>query len=248
MINLPNPPVLSSDPSSQVVQLRTYLIQMSEQLNVALNTLDSAVKINQTVSQNDGGSAVTKDEAASQFVTLRSLIIKTADVISSEMESFKLEMDGKYVAISDFGEYQKDTKSAIEGNSEGITQNYSEIQSITNNLNDSNSTFSKYIMDTKAFIRTGSLYEDSDGRNVYGVAVGQWNEDTADGTPEGDTSHYLATFTSKKLSFWKDGSELAYLSNDKLYIQNAEILNSLTIDGKWEVTANGGFTVKWIGG
>ena len=42
--------------------------------------------------------------------------------------------------------------------------------------------------------------------------------------------------------------EVAYISDYKLYITNAEISGSLWLSGKFKIYYNGGLAFQWIGG
>lgn len=57
--------------------------------------------------------------------------------------------------------------------------------------------------------------------------------------------------TNEKISFTQNGAEVAYISDNKLYITNAEVLDRLTIGNPssgyfdWAVRANGNLGLKW---
>ena len=59
-----------------------------------------------------------------------------------------------------------------------------------------------------------------------------------------------ARFTSDRLTFYdKNNTEVAYISDYKLYIRNVEITETSKIGGFVDtVTANGGIVTKWVGG
>ena len=87
---------------------------------------------------------------------------------------------------------------------------------------------------------------------VLGVAVGQNLTAREVALPDGttqteiDQTAFRATFTAKKLSFWQDDLEIAYVSNNQLYITGITV--EKIISGKWEVSTNNGMAFKWIGG
>lgn len=56
-----------------------------------------------------------------------------------------------------------------------------------------------------------------------------------------------ATFTASKLSFWQDASEVAYVSNNRLYITNITVLEGVSI-GEWEISSENGLVIRWMGG
>ncbi|MEA5144331.1 MAG: hypothetical protein VB023_12280 [Oscillibacter sp.] len=54
-------------------------------------------------------------------------------------------------------------------------------------------------------------------------------------------------FTARKLSFYQDDVEVAYLSNNRLYITDAQITGRVFLGGDWQVERSNGLTLKWIG-
>lgn len=93
-----------ADAKTQVAQMRSYLYQMVEQLNWALNTLDSgktAVENGTVISTVSGGSGESTEEVLGKFNRLRDLIEKSAETAKSEIE----RLDGELGAV------KKDYKS-----------------------------------------------------------------------------------------------------------------------------------------
>lgn len=93
-----------ADAKTQVAQMRSYLYQMVEQLNWALNTLDSgktAVENGTVISTVSGGSGESTEEVLGKFKRLRDLIEKSAETAKSEIK----RLDGE------LGKVKKDYKS-----------------------------------------------------------------------------------------------------------------------------------------
>lgn len=93
-----------ADAKTQVAQMRSYLYQMVEQLNWALNTLDSgkaAVENGTVISTVAGGSGESSEEVLGKFKRLRDLIEKSAETAKSEIKRLDDEL----------GEVKKDYKS-----------------------------------------------------------------------------------------------------------------------------------------
>ena len=70
--------------------------------------------------------------------------------------------------------------------------------------------------------------------------------------PEALTQYYsffadLQASTASKLSFWQDASEVAYVSNNRLYITNITVLEGMSI-GEWEISSENGLVIRWMGG
>lgn len=63
-----------------------------------------------------------------------------------------------------------------------------------------------------------------------------------------NASGYIAKLDNQKLSFWDGETEVAYISNNKLFINNAEILQDLKIGNyKWITDSTGRMSLKWVG-
>ena len=80
------------------------------------------------------------------------------------------------------------------------------------------------------------------------MAVGQNLTTTEiDGQQVVEQNNFRAVFTAQRLSFWQDSTEIAYVSNNRLYITNITVLDSIGI-GSWRMDSGSGLTFKWIGG
>lgn len=266
MVNF-NPPPEGIDP-----KVYNYLYQLAELLNINAQRTVGAAPVQQApVSaapmQQTGGTKL--DEAT--YAALKGLIIKTADETTStqvnplQQELTKQakeladsiegltktvgEMSGEYVAKSEFGSYIQQINAEIEANPEAITQYYSFVSALKANIDAVNAGFEDYKTNTEGYIRSGIVYCDGDGRPVLGVAVGQNLTATeVDGKQVVDQNDFRATFTAKKLSFWQDATEVAYVSGNQLYIPGVAKLGGMQLGGKWDISIANGLAFKWIGG
>lgn len=234
-IRLPN--ITAASEAGQLAQIRSYLYQFAEQLQWAFNTLptggDGAVSTEMTVADTSGG--MTESEAQSTFNDIKSLIIKSADIVNAYYEQINERLEGEYVAQSDFGIYAEQTTQEIEKNSTAIEQNFQDIQQILTDIDVINEIVAN------AYIRSGLLYYDDDGAPVYGLEIGQQN--IVDGV---EVFNKFARFTSSRLSFYdKNDTEVAYISDYKMVITSAEIADSLTV-GRYVMDTAEGLTFKWV--
>ena len=228
-------------------QLYNYLYQMAEQLNIALNSLTPENFSEEARAQGIAGTAIEETQK-SQYDALKSLIIKTANVVRSEMDTLETELSSTYLAISDFGEYTQAADARIEANSQGVKQLYELSEQLSAQQEHTDTSFENYKISTSQFIHTGLLYYDSSNIPRYGVAVGE-NLTTIeiDGENVLERKNLYSTFTSDKLSFWQNDVEVAYVSNSKLFVTNIEILGNAIISN-WLIDTSTGFAIKWIGG
>ena len=137
-IDLRLPNIHGSD-REQLVQMRSYLYQLVGELQWALNNTTPASE--SVVIQTKGGgtvlpSASSSTEIETTFGALKPLIIKSAEIVQAYYEEIDnlLKLSGEYVAESDFGKYKEETALQIKANSTSITQQYSNIQTITTDL------------------------------------------------------------------------------------------------------------------
>ena len=64
----------------------------------------------------------------------------------------------------------------------------------------------------------------------------------------GVAGKFKTQITDQKLSFQESGKEVAYLSNQELYITQAQILNSLQLGNVgMTTTSKGGIMYQWRG-
>lgn len=247
-IRLPN--ITGATEKEKVSQISRYLYQLTEQLNFALNTVETEIsKVSSSLPDAEtGGSSPVSDEekALDNFNEIKSLIIKSADIVNAYYTEINERLTGEYVASSDFGEFTENTIHDIIKNNEYVSSSFSSVQTLKSNLDelyDENGEFSMEKV-TNGRIKAGELYTGEDGFPVYGVEIGQ--KKVQDGV---EIYNKFAQFTSDKLAFFNDGAEepFGYISYGKLYIQKAEIRDTLIL-GKYQIDTVNGLAFKWIGG
>jgi hypothetical protein len=217
--------------------MQNYMYQLVQQLNWALNTVETAQGGNASPSvvfkQGDNAS---QQDAEDTFNSIKALIIKSADIVMAYEETILTNFNGKYFADSDFGTYIEETKRSVEENSKGVTEVYEDIQTINGSLaslNDESRT-------TDAYIKRGLLGYDDKGYAIYGVEVGQTND--------GSFSRY-ARFTADRLSFYDaNGSEVAYIGAGCLYVVGKTVFNGEIQLGNYHTDTSDGLAFTWIEG
>jgi hypothetical protein len=239
-IDIRLPKITATSEAGKLEQLQSYLHQLVEQLNWALANVQTQPVEEEIkrVIQREG----KQQEASPQvtFNSIKSLIIKSADIVNAYEEKINKELEGKYVAVSDFGIYKEDTLQKIEETSTSITQFYEDVQEIITNIENVEHT----LIDVSAHIKSGLLYYDDSGAPVYGLEIGQRNE--VDGE---EVFNKYARFTPDKLSFYdQNDNEVAYISDKKLYITDVELMGSFRIGGFIDIAlSDGGVVTKWVG-
>ena len=211
-----SPPVLRGTDAEQLQQLYAYLGAMSNTLNSALMsiTIEQMTPEAQAVIR-EGAAEERKEETTA----LKSLIIKTAEIVRTEMDEIRTTLTGSVQALSEqFGSYQQDMVANITATAEGILQDY-HFEERIQGLED---------IDAAGFIRKINQYifcglvDSVNGK--YGIAVGE-NVTNSDGTM--NAAGRKATFTMDELAFYEGSTKVAYMSNNMFNITNGEITRSL---------------------
>lgn len=197
-LRLPN--LTAPDTAGKLNQLQRYLYALVEQLNWELGTA-SAPATPQTI-------AAPTPAPEETFSSIKSLIIKSADIVQAYGDKITQTLEGKYVAQSEFGTFTEETAQTLEQTSKEVEQLFSNLQRIESTL-----------IGVNAYLRSGLLYYDAGGVPVYGLEVGQQTQ------VDGQTVfNKYARFTAGKLSFYDaNDNEVAYISDYKLHITNVEV-------------------------
>ena len=248
-IEIPN--INGATSAEQLAQVRSYLYQMAGQLNWALNTLESGKSGTDNIVVQKGSSSSSassaSDSIASNFSEIKSLIIKSADIVEAYYERIDelLSLSGKYAAQADFGDggvaqYIEETRSSISATSESLTQNYYKKETIdvikgrVDGIEDA-------VKIQEGYIRSGNVgsYWDSD---ALGIEIGEYD------SSNGGKDKRFARFTSHGLELFGESLDapVAYVKQDKLFITNAEITGTLKLGG-YEIDTSNGLAFRWVG-
>ena len=241
-LDLRMPNINGATEKEMLAQIRSYLYQFVPQLQWALNNIEtsSTSQVAQQIIKEKVTSTAPLN-AESTFNAIKSLIIKSADIVQAYYDEISSRLEGLYVAESDFGTFAEQTTQDIIENSTEIERVFNNIQAILTDIENIEHT----LVDVNAHIKTGLLYYDDKGVPIYGLEIGQRNK--VDGA---EVFKKFARFTADRLSFYdQNDNEVAYISDFKLFIRNVEVTSSYKIGGYVDtVTAGGGVVTKWVGG
>lgn len=250
-LTLAYPSIAGKTAQEQLESMRRYLCGMAEQLNLADWSARAALTEIAQAIDADGLSEEEKKTTLSSYAALKSLIIKTVDFAAANSEVWSAKLAGNYVAASDFGTYLEKTQLTIEGNSVGIKQLYDYTAGVNN----------AFSVNAQQYIKTGLLYY-NDVTPVYGVGVGNIETTVTDGGGRivDRTKNELLTVTPKRISFWQEGMEVAYLSEKKLHFPsgtleayNAKLTGTITAAagsafGPWTISDGSIYRVENVFG
>lgn len=234
-IDLPN--IGNGTAEEQLAQIRSYIYRNNEQLNATLANLSVDKMWEQTasaLSASNGDVIEVNKDLMSRYATIRDLVIKTADVVIQSDEKFTSQMNGNYVAISDFGKYLRDTTLDISGSSVGIEYLYNYASQLETDLDN-------YKVNQTSYIKQG-LLDESGASPIYGVEVGLLSDSFEYNGKVIDTRSNLKTrITPTEMSWWAENKKLFYLDKDSVYFPYAKITGGSINIG------NGTFTVDNFG-
>ena len=236
-VNIRFPNINATTEAGKLQQMQSYMHQLVEQLNWALNTVEAAQSGNASPAIVYRQSEDTSSkEAEDTFNSIKALIIKSADIVKAYETTIFSDFNGKYFAESDFGTYIEDTNRKVEKNSKGVTDVFTNVQTIESDLG----ALEDDVRNTNAYIKRGLLYYDEDGSAVYGIEVGETSED-------GSFMKY-ARFISDRLSFFDvNGDEVAYIGAGCLYVNGKTVFLGEIQLGGYKTDTSDGLAFTWIG-
>jgi len=232
-IRLPN--INAQTTEGQMAQMQSYMHQLVQQLNWAFSTVTDAQSGNASnIVIEKQGEEISPEEAENTFNSIKSLIIKSADIVKAYEQTMKTKYNGEYIAVSDFGTYMAETERVIEENSNYTDERFNKVETITDGIETD-------LKETDAYIKRGLLgYHERLKKDVYGVAVGQ--------TDDNGAYNKYAWFIGEGLClFDENGNEKAYVSQNKLYITDAVFLGAAQFGG-YKADTTDGLAFTWVGG
>lgn len=253
-IRLPN--IDGQTETEQLAQIRSYLYQFAEQLNLAFNGLeddDKSANItygSQAVSQS--ASAIEKTQADNTFSQVKGLIIKSADVIEALTEEISKTLKGKYVAQSEFGTFKETTEAHYSATDKALEIKFSNNQDIDA---DSNNVEYTKLKTTDAWVKIGLIDYDVNSNPSYGVEIGQIIEDKDESGNPIDKEVACARYTAEGIQLF-DKLEDAYgnqipsveINGEYMSIKRMKVGKTIHLGGyRIDVERNNGIVFKWEG-
>lgn len=224
-------PEITGSQEEQLQKLQSYLFQLAGQLQFAFDSVSHEIT-------SAAAKVPAQKTPAETFSSLKSLIIKSADVITAVSDKVQHQLDGLYVAQSEFGTYSRVTQQQITETAETVEQSFHNLQKIESLVAGIQSS----LLETDAYIRTGLLFSEDSGREVYGVEIGQQDYD-------GGIMRFrkFARLTADKLSFYdSNDTEVAYISDFQLHVIGAAIHRLTTQESTTDKLHMGSYS--WIAG
>ncbi len=233
--------LVRSDSKSLIEQTASSIRQEVSSDYVKQTEFEAYSEENSTVIEQTAEGV--KQEIAASYVKqteFGTYAVETEQQLQETAAGLRREMESAYLAKSEFGTYSENMERELQETAAGLEQVFTNIQAIVTDV----AVLEHNLIGVQAHVNSGLLYYDSAGVPVYGMEIGQ--RTALDGV---EIFRKYARFTADRLSFFdQNDSEVAYISDQKLYITQVEITGSLRMGGFVStVDAAGGIVKKWIG-
>lgn len=225
-------------------QLRGCLLRLTEELQYVLSNLggenfseetrEQLERMERSAQKAGELAQQTGETARNEFRKVYEEIVQQADALSSEFtvslqqreDSILSQVTEEFTAKSETAALEESFRTELEQTSQKIEMRFSDASQLVQKVE-------------------GQLEE-------YQNLVDTYIQFTADGITLGQRdSPFTAVLGRERLSFRQNGAEIAYLSNNKLYITSAEVLDRFTVGNTgsgffdWVPRGNGNLGMKW---
>ncbi len=214
--------LLQQGEKTQVKRLTEYMYNLTEQLNYVLYHLDIGNFSNETAQalsavQNQAKKAA--EEAArleqqqnkkaeallAEIVASAEMVLKSAEVkLEAQQAALLSTVREEYAAKTETAALEQNLSSEIEQTAQNLTMRFNETNSYTLEVD---GKLRELIDELQTYIRFGT----------QGIELGKRG------------SAFSSLLGSERLSFMQSGVEIAYISNNKMYITRAEVSDALSI-------------------
>lgn len=229
------PPMLTGNAQTDILNIRDYLFRLSASLEAAA-TAPAAVSGTVTLTDTKAMEAVRQNAQE-----LRSLIIKSADEITTYVDGKEGRYNSLYAAKSEFGEFR-----------ESVSKTMSDEYEMLQTLNSDMLTYQKAV---NGQIIRGFI--DSDGERTFGVAIARDLSVNAQSTASDGTNTYyelvsrtFGLYTSTGWQFWVNGRKAGWFDSTGdgiLHVRKVVAEDFFQIGGKWQMKVkDGGAELEFV--
>ena len=229
---------------------------MARELSAASTDVQIEQAVSKAVKSSTSGSTEEAAKAArTQAAKLKSLIVKTADEIYSEIDRITTSLSGVYVAKSEFGEYAETVQTTIEQTAKETVERY-DFASQISAVNERVDGVSTYVTEIRGEIQRGIITDPETGEEQMGIAISERLNFTGETREESGYTYYklspgqtLGLYTSKGWQFWINGSKRGWFdsTDGMLHVANIVVEAKLQLGSDWIITTSGGFGIRHVG-
>lgn len=130
-------PNLTGSDHEVLMGLKSYLLQLRDQLQWAFDNLDgvgsegaTSGAVSNTTIINSTSVPSNEKDAKATFDAIKSFIIGSADIANAYYDEVSTRLDGAYAAKGEYGEFVQQTTQTIKETSDRIDRNFENIQAI----------------------------------------------------------------------------------------------------------------------
>lgn len=170
---------------------------------------------------------VNKELINQEINEIRQEVINNTSLIEQTDEQIRLDVSNEYVSTGAFNEFRETTETQFTVQSDGIEAKFSEMVLMVENVEGETQA---QFRELASYIRG---YQNEEGQPVLELGS--------------VTSDIILKQTNDRIQFIQNGAEVAYVSNNTLYITDGQFLNSLRIgDFAFIPRANGSLDFKKV--
>lgn len=213
--------------TSRVSTVETKTTTIEGKVNSHESRLNTAEqKITDSAIINTVSSTITEKVNQGVEETEKLLNGNMDSAISSAKEDILDNISQNYATSNTVSELQKFVSSNMKQTSEDITMQFKTATDYTKEVDGKLEEYKKLVSTNIRF-------------SEEGIDLGKTN------------SPFTATLDNTKLAFKQSGEEVAYISNNKMHITQAEVQENLRIGDKgtgffsWSLGSNGNLSLKW---
>ncbi len=238
------PPQARGDAAEQLAALRDYLVRLAQELERAERgaSVEAADEARSVREQN---AKALREQASA----LKALIVKNADEIAERTDVRFDSLSASYVAISDYGRYYNQIDTQVRQSARETVETYHFTEAVE--------ALERSMSELGGQIRRG-LIEDPETHEIHlGIAVSESLSFTGNTQTVGGVTYYeltpgqtLGLYTSSGWQFWINGVRRGWFSSQDsmLHVSNIVAEEKLRAGPGWEISASGGFGLRYIGG
>lgn len=242
-------------------KVESYLHQLNEQLRYILNNLDGenfspvylktvektqslAELTSEAVNNLQEGVEVDYKELSDKIISQAEKVNQTFDEVFEVKDGMIIsKVDEKLLAKVGQDQLEASFSSCLAQSSETIdlkfTESYDFAANVDGNLNSFKNlieTYFEFSTDGLRLRKTEKADESTEGEN-----------ESIEGEEESEKDLFEALLSEKSIVFYRNNAEIASIKNGKMYIRDAEILNSI-IMGNWveNLKGNKNKSLRWV--
>lgn len=152
---------------------------------------------------------VNKEQINQEINEIRQEVINNTSLIEQTDTQIRLDVSNEYVSTGTFDEFRETTETQFTVQADGIEAKFSEMVLLVENVEGETQA---QFRELASYIRG---YQNEEGQPVLELGAA--------------TSDIILRQTNDRIQFVQNGSEVAYVSNNTLYITDGHFLNSLRV-------------------